>query len=460
MTLPPCLAPLGLPRVLLDNILRRRADHHVGRWISLAPLRGPVLRWTPGQGHRAPSAGSGNLFGNNEMSIERVRQAQQVLLGTVESGANARAEFRGGEQPGGFDHAALAGRPLGLDRIEPGTLAGQVAIDNPHALAVGFDLLIVRADPVPDQPTAVPGRVVPHQQQGFLPGRRQARAAPREKLRGPRAHGAAGHKPQPGRLGPVAVRRGPANQQAVAGQRFRIRVGFRDRLFLQPQRLVRRGPTMQGRLGQPAPPPLVLEPQRPARVGGHQMHQAIAGTVFRAYSGSGLVIQRLARCQRMPKRSRVARMVSPLIRAAVSPRSKLTSAANSKVQRLVGFPKVRGLWCNRARSCSPRAASKATRNRWGRDEPLRSAARPRVLNAASALRTVWASQPRWPAIWGAGSPRALASRIWHRRWTKASDERKPATNWARSASVTGRTYTGCFILLSITRNRRPCLRLH
>src|SRR5262249_49007635 len=81
---------------------------------------------------------------------------------------------------------------------------------------------------------------------------------------------------------------------------------------------------------------------------------------FRAYSGSGLVIQRLARCQRIPKRSKVARIVSPLTRAAVSPRSKLTAAAHSRVQRLVACPKVRGLWCNRARSCSPRAASKAT----------------------------------------------------------------------------------------------------
>src|SRR5437764_4745810 len=217
---------------------------------------------------------------------------------------------------------------------------------------------------------------------------------------------------------------------------------------------------MQGRLRQATPPHFVLEAEDPGRVGGHQADQAIAGTFFRAYSGSGLVIQRLARFQRMPKRCKVARMVSPLTRSAVSPWSKLTSAANSSVHTLVGLPKVRGLWCNSARRCSPRARSKATRKRWGREEPLRSAARPRALNAAIALRTVWASHPRWRAIWGACSPRALASRIWARRWTNASDERKPATNWARSASVTGRTYTGCFILLSITCKRRPCLSLH
>jgi hypothetical protein len=60
----------------------------------------------------------------------------------------------------------------------------------------------------------------------------------------------------------------------------------------------------------------------------------------------------------------------------VSPSSQLTSAASGSVHTLVGLPKVRGLWCNRARSCSPRAASNATRTR----------------------RTVSSSQPSWRAI--------------------------------------------------------------
>src|SRR5438270_9412828 len=86
------------------------------------------------------SAGSGHLFGNNQLSVERVRQAQQVFLGTIESGADARAEFRGGQQPRRFDHPPLAMRPLGLDRIEPRTLARQVAREEPHALAAGLYL--------------------------------------------------------------------------------------------------------------------------------------------------------------------------------------------------------------------------------------------------------------------------------------------------------------------------------
>jgi hypothetical protein len=43
-----------------------------------------------------------------------------------------------------------------------------------------------------------------------------------------------------------------------------------------------------------------------------QLHLALARAFFRAYSGSGLVIQRLARFQRMPNRKSVARIVSPV----------------------------------------------------------------------------------------------------------------------------------------------------
>src|SRR5215211_1563160 len=394
------------------------------------------------------------------MSVEWGGQAQQGFFRTVEGGADPRAEFGRAEQPGGFDDAPLAMRPLGLDWVEPRALTRQIAIDDPHAPAGGFHLPIVRADPLAHHPTPMPRRIVPHQQQRLLPCDGQLVAAPRQKLGCACADGSARYAPQPSRLGAVTIRCSPADQQTVAGQRFRVRVVLRDRLLDQPPGLVGLCPRVQGRLRQAAPPHLILEPHGPGRMGGPQADQAIASAFFRAYSGSGLVIHRLARFQRSPKRAKVARIVSPLTRSRVSPCSKLTAAANSSVHTLVGFPKDRGLWCKRARSCSPRARSKATRNRWGREEPFRSAARPRVWNAAMALRTVWAVHPSCRAISGAGCPRALARRIWDRRWTKASAERKPASNWLRSASVSGRTYTGCFILLSITRHQRPSLRLH
>src|SRR3954467_206021 len=64
---------------------------------------------------------------------------------------------------------------------------------------------------------------------------------------------------------------------------------------------------------------------------------------FLSYSGSGEVIHRLARCQRTPIRSRVVRIVSPETRFLVSPSSKLTSAAISKVHKLLCLSKLLGL---------------------------------------------------------------------------------------------------------------------
>ncbi len=64
-----------------------------------------------------------------------------------------------------------------------------------------------------------------------------------------------------------------------------------------------------------------------------QVDQSVAELFFRAYSGSGLVIHCLARFQRIPKRSSVARTVSSLTRSLVNPSARLTSATNSKRAR-------------------------------------------------------------------------------------------------------------------------------
>src|SRR5439155_3122565 len=278
-----------------------------------------------------------------------------------------------------------------------------------------------------------------------LAGRAQLRRAPGQVLGGQRADGAAVDEPQPGLLLPAAARLGPAGQQPVAGQRLGIGVVLRDRLLDQPQGPVRLRPAVQGRGRQAAPPHLVLEAQGPVGAGGRQADQAVAGAFFRAYSGSGLPIHFLARFHATPSRLSVMRIVSSLTGARVGPCSQLTSAASSSVQRLVGLPKSRGLRCSSSRSRSAASAGKA---RWivlARREPGRSAAGPRALKACSALRTVWSPQPSWRAIRAGGSPRALASRIWLQRRTKASDERRPASTAWRSASVKGRTKMGCRI---------------
>jgi hypothetical protein len=77
-----------------------------------------------------------------------------------------------------------------------------------------------------------------------------------------------------------------------------------------------------------------------------------------AYSGSGLVIQRLARFQDLPNRRTARRMVSSLTRRPVSSWRALSSARSSRGHRLVGWPKSRGLRWARAWSCSSPASSK------------------------------------------------------------------------------------------------------
>src|SRR5215204_1710211 len=78
-------------------------------------------------------------------------------------------------------------------------------------------------------------------------------------------------------------------------------------------------PGVQRGQGEAAPPGLVLEAHSPPRVALRQADQPVAAPFFPAHSGSGEVIQRLARSQRIPIRSRVARTVSALTLSAVTP---------------------------------------------------------------------------------------------------------------------------------------------
>ena len=97
---------------------------------------------------------------------------------------------------------------------------------------------------------------------------------------------------------------------------------------------IKRGKGETRRKGHPAPPRFVLETEHPLRITLGEADQPVAAPSFRAYSGSGLVIQRLARNHRTPIRSKVARTVSALTRSSVMPSSKLASAAKASVHRL------------------------------------------------------------------------------------------------------------------------------
>lgn len=252
----------------------------------------------------------------------------------AQGSVDAVSQLVGGQETVGLNHLALAVNPFGFDGIEPGALGRQLAAEEPHALASRFDLLIMGADPGAHGATDVPGGVVPDQQQRRRAVCRQPVTAPGEELRGDGAERTVLDTAQQGSLAPLASVVPGAQQQPIAGQGLGIRVVARDRLLDQAQGLVVR-PGVAGGLGYPTPPTLIRKAQGPGRMRPRQTDQAVALTFFRAYSGSGLVIQRLARSQCSPAWARTARIVSPVTRRGVIPWRAASSAAIANVQTLL-----------------------------------------------------------------------------------------------------------------------------
>ena len=173
------------------------------------------------------------------------------------------------------------------------------------------------------------------------------------------------------------------------------------------------------------------------------------------------MIHRLARIHRTPSsRARVARMVSPETRLCVSPSSKATSAAISKVHRLVSYPNSLGERWSISLRASALSSSKAAWTRLGREDPGVRARRPRSLKAWMAFLTVCDPHPKLRAIFGGDCPRELAKSIWHRRITKESLERSPASRLSRSFSESERTKIGGFMQTTIAHHTQPSLRMH
>src|SRR5918997_5980224 len=250
----------------------------------------------------------------------------------AEGSADSLGQLVSGEQPIGLYDLALAMDPLGLHGVEPRALFGQKAAYDPHSFAALFDFSVVRSDPLSDLFGDVPGSVVPDQHPNPLACRLKLSAAPRKEAGGYGAHGPPIHEAHPHLLELRHI-------QPVAGDGLRIGIVLGDRLFDEAhRRFARIAPAVEGRPRQAAEPALVQESYRPLGMSRRQANQSVASPFFLAYWGSGLVIHRLARSQRTPRRSKVARMVSPLPRCVVKPSSKLTSAARSNVHRLVSLP--------------------------------------------------------------------------------------------------------------------------
>jgi hypothetical protein len=125
---------------------------------------------------------------------------------------------------------------------------------------------------------------------------------------------------------PVANRRqswsgggGGAPQQPIASQGLGGGIICGRGGFPQAPRLRLRRPGLQGRRRQATPPDRSTNAQHPRGRAGCQVDQVIPLVCFRAYAGSGLVIQGWARFQRVLRAARAWRIVSPLTCRGVIP---------------------------------------------------------------------------------------------------------------------------------------------
>src|SRR5258706_7323128 len=170
----------------------------------------------------------------------------------AEIGTRALRYLAAREQAVRLDNGTFAVDPLGLDRIEPGAFDRQVARQDPYAVALLLDLLVVGMDPAAHVLADVPGSVVPDQgpDQDVLP--LQLRAAPGQEPGGDGAHRAPVDEAQPDLLG-LLPRAGVTHQEAVTGQSLGVGIVFGDRLLHQAQGLGGVGPAMQGWARQPTP---------------------------------------------------------------------------------------------------------------------------------------------------------------------------------------------------------------
>src|SRR3712207_26643 len=288
------------------------------------------------------------------------------LVGTAESLADPLGELISAEQPLGLYDLPLAVDPFGLDWVEPRALLGKQTGHYPHPSTALFDSSVMLPNPASNLFGGVPTGVVPDHEQRLLAHRGEPLAAVLKKLGGDGTHRPAVHEPQPRPLPDLPIGFFGTHQHPVSGQSFRGGVAF-DRYFLnETHRLLCIGPGMQTWSLKATPPCLILEAQSPLPARKGEPDQPISSPFFLSYSGSGELIHLLALSQRTPNLLSVERIVSPETRSSVMPSSKLTSAACSSVQRVVGLPKNSlGGWRKSSLRASTPCSSKAARVRLG-----------------------------------------------------------------------------------------------
>jgi hypothetical protein len=196
-----------------------------------------------------------------------------------------------------FQYRPLRMAPCGCHGVEPRTFAGQRADADAYADGPPVDLLMVLTHRVLHGMAAVLRRMIPAQHQGGEAVGGELCGAPRQAIEGDGTHRTPSDAPAPPRIGRRLWPRPP--QQTITRQGFGIRVVHGRGQCLQCMRGLCPCPTGLSGLGEPAPPDRIANGQCPRGLGSGPLDQPVAPLFLRAYAGSGLVIQCLARFQRV-----------------------------------------------------------------------------------------------------------------------------------------------------------------
>jgi hypothetical protein len=188
-------------------------------------------------------------------------------------GVDPRLQFISAEHAVWLRDGPFAMHPLGLDWVEPGTLRGQQARHDPHALAGLLDGAVVQAKPVAHLLALVPGSIVPDQQQAAHALRCQALARPTQKVNRDCAERPPRDKAQQHLVRMLGA---TPEKQPITRQRLGLQVLLGTLQFLEPDLVIAFHPAMLVNLGQAAPPDLVSKAERPGWVVAGQADQPVA----------------------------------------------------------------------------------------------------------------------------------------------------------------------------------------
>jgi hypothetical protein len=162
------------------------------------------------------------------------------------------------QQPIGLYHLALGVDRAGLHGVEPRAPGGQRAGQNAYTLSCRLDLAVMPFQPRLYLAAAMPGGVIPHQQQGLLAQDLQLAAGLLQKSHRDPAHGTPIDPAQPYLLVGGFLGRCPAEQEPIAGQGLGPRVLLGEGWLYHTPRAPGLRPGMQAGAGPAAPPGLIF----------------------------------------------------------------------------------------------------------------------------------------------------------------------------------------------------------